>query len=439
MGGNKNSFPTLLNFLNETIITFPDIRKGENKKYEIKDAVISAFSVFFIQCPSFLSHQNLMEKNKGNNNARTIFDVYNIPSNNQIRNLLDPINPSLLIPVYNNAYSYLKEKQIINSYLSFNDNLLIPLDGTWFFSSNRISCDKCLHINHKDGTVTHYHSAITPVIVKPGNNKVISLPPEFIIPQDGKTKQDCENQAAKRWLKGEGLKYLKDYKVTILGDDLYSRQTICEVALSLHYNFIFVCKSSSHKYLYEWLAVFDNPKEDLNEKIIKHWTGKERLYYRYRFINNVPLKEGGDALKVNWAELFIFDKEGNVRKRFSYITNHIITEHNIVSLIEAGRAKCKIENENNNTLKTKGYHLEHNFGHGEKQLSNFLLSLNLLSFLFHTILEWFDLRYALLRKTLPRRKEFFNHIKCLTYYICFKNWTDMLIFMIKGLELEDPG
>lgn len=198
MGGNKNSFPTLLNFLNETIITFPDIRKGENKKYEIKDAVISAFSVFFIQCPSFLSHQNLMEKNKGNNNARTIFDVYNIPSNNQIRNLIDPINPSLLIPVYNNAYSYLKEKQIINSYLSFNDNLLIPLDGTWFFSSNRISCDKCLHINHKDGTVTHYHSAITPVIVKPGNNKVISLPPEFIIPQDGKTKQDCENQAAKR-------------------------------------------------------------------------------------------------------------------------------------------------------------------------------------------------------------------------------------------------
>ena len=439
MGGDKNSFTTLLNFLNETIITFPDIRKGENKKYEIRDAVISAFATFFMQCPSFLSQQNLMQKNKGNNNARTIFGVYNIPSDNQIRNLLDPINPELLIPAFNNAYSFLKEKNIIDSYVSFNDNLLIPLDGTWFFSSNNISCNKCLHINHKDGTVTHYHSAITPVIVKPGNNKVISLPPEFITPQDGKTKQDCENQAAKRWLKGEGLKYLKDYKVTILGDDLYSRQPVCEVALSFNYNFIFVCKSSSHKYLYEWLAAFDNPKEDLNEKIIKHWTGKERLYYRYRFINNVPLKDGEDALQVNWAELVVFDKQGNVKKRFSYITNHIITEHNIVSLIEAGRAKWKIENENNNTLKTKGYHLEHNFGHGEKHLSNFLLSLNLLSFLFHTILECFDQRYVLLRKTLPRRKDFFHHIKCLTYYICFSSWTDMLIFMIKGLELEDPG
>jgi len=99
----------------------------------------------------------------------------------------------------------------------------------------------------------------------------------------------------------------------------------------------------------------------------------------------------------------------------------------------------KGENKKYKTLKTKGYHLEHSFGHGEKHLSNFLLSLNLLSFLFHTILEWFDQRYALLRKTLPSRKEIFYHIKCLTYYICFKSWTDMLIFMIKGLELEDPG
>lgn len=439
MGGNKDCFNTLLNFLEECIDKFPDIRKGENIQYEMRDVVLSGFSVFFTQSPSFLQHQTMMEKNKGNNNARTIFNVDKIPTANQIRNLLDPVEPSLLIPFYNKAYDYLKEHGIIESYLSFNNNLLIPLDGTWFFSSNNISCYKCLSKKHKDGSVTYYHSAITPVIVKPGNNKVISLPPEFIRLKDGTTKQDCENKAAKRWLKSIGKTYLNDYPITILGDDLYSRQPVCELALSLNYNFIFVCKSQSHKYLYEWLSDFDNPEEDLHEHIIKKWTGKENLFFHYRFRNDVPLKEGKDALYVNWAELTIFDEKGNKRKHFSYVTNHMITKDNIVALIEAGRAKWKIENENNNTLKTKGYHLEHNFGHGEDNLSSILLSLNLISFLFHTILEWFDKRYALIRNDLPTRKMFFNHIKTLTVYICFESWNHMMRFMIKGLELEDPG
>ena len=83
--------------------------------------------------------------------------------------------------------------------------------------------------------------------------------------------------------------------------------------------------------------------------------------------------------------------------------------------------------------------MEHNFGHGKSNLSNILLSLNLISFLFHTILEFFDLRYALIRNDLPTRKMFFNHIKTLTVYICFESWNHMMRFMIKGLEIEDPG
>ena len=436
MGGDRGCFKTLLEFLEEEIPKFPDNRKGQNNKFEIRDAILSGFSVFFTQSPSFLQHQVMMEKNKGNNNGRTIFGIHKLPSENRIRDLLDPISPDLLNPVFSKCFSYLKDRGIIETYRSFNDNLLIPLDGTWFFSSPSIHCDKCLYRDHRDGTRTYYHSAITPVLVKPGINKVITLPPEFISHKDGKTKQDCENSAAKRWISGEGLNYV-DLKITLLGDDLYSRQPVCEEVLSRNYNFIFFCKSSSHKYLYEWLSDYDN--EDLNEQIIKRWTGKEKLFYRYRFVNNVPLKDGDDALRVNWAELTILDKDGNVRRHFSFITNHTITRHNVVLLIDAGRSRWKIENENNNTLKTKGYHLEHNFGHGKENLSNLLLTLNLLAFLFHTILELFDNRYYFLRKHLPSRKVFFNDIKSLTKYICFKSWTHMLIFMIKGLELEDPG
>ena len=76
------------------------------------------------------------------------------------------------------------------------------------------------------GNKTHYtHNAITPVIVAPNNPRVISLTPEFITPQDGNEKQDCEHAAAIRWLKAHGSKY-KEFGATILGDDLYSYQVI---------------------------------------------------------------------------------------------------------------------------------------------------------------------------------------------------------------------
>ncbi len=54
---------------------------------------------------------------------------------------LEPISPDLLTPVFNKCISYLQDKGIIDSFRSINDNLLIPLDGTWFFSSSNIGCN----------------------------------------------------------------------------------------------------------------------------------------------------------------------------------------------------------------------------------------------------------------------------------------------------------
>jgi hypothetical protein len=430
-------FNSLLTFLKSVVPSLPDLRTGNNKKYEMEDAVLSAFAPLFVQCPSFLSYQLLMEKSKGKNNGRSLFGIDVIPSDNHIRNLLDPIAPSYFYPVFNDAFHFLEDTKIIDSYRSAFDTNLIALDATWFHSSEKIYCDHCLHKDHKDGRKTYFHSVITPVIVKPGSNKVISLEPEFIQNRDGNEKQDCENSAAKRWLKENGLKYIEK-GATFLGDDLYCKQPLCELILSLGGNFIFTCKESSHKHLYEEINSFD-PKEDLNEIIIKKWVKKERLYYRYRFMNNIPLKDDEKAINVNWVELTILDKDGNVRKRFAFATNHTITKNNVVYIVEAGRSRWKIENEHNNTLKTKGYNLEHNFGHGKENLSNLLLTLNLLAFLFHTILEFLDKRYALIRKTLPRRTTFYDDLRALTRYFYFRHWKHLMHFMLEGLELEDPG
>ena len=438
MGGDEYSFERLLQFLEDSIATFPDLRTGANTVYEVRDAVLSAFSVFFMQSPSFLAHQRTMTGRMGKNNASSIFGVHKIPTDTHIRNLLDPVPAERLFPVFDKIFAFLFEQGVISELVTSDRLLLIALDATWFFSSEQIMCPSCQSKRHNNGTTTYYHSAITPVIVKPGVDQVVSLVPEFMSADDGSSKQDCENRAAKRWMETIGLRYLSErYTVVLLGDDLYAKNPVCEHAKEHGYSFIYVCKTASHDYLYNWLAEFSG--DDLHEKTLRHWTGKKHQLYRYRYRNDVPLRDGDDALRVNWMELTIMDTDATVARRFSFVTDLTLTDANIVNMIAYGRSRWKIENEHNNTLKTKGYHLEHNFGHGREYLSNFLMTLNLLAFLFHTVAHQFDRRYQLLRKTLGRRKTFFQDVRTLTRYFFYDSWSHLLITMINGLELEDPG
>ena len=165
-----------------------------------------------------------------------------------------------------------------------------------------------------------------------------------------------------------------------------------------------------------------------------------REVYTYRYANDVPLRDSDDALRVNWVELTITTTEGEVLYHNAFVTNHKITDKNVESIVLCGRARWKVENENNNTLKTKGYNLEHNYGHGEKNLSSLLATFIILAFLFHTVLDFMDGKYRLLRKKLSARQTFFNDIRSLSKYICFDSWDHLMNFMIEGLELNlDSG
>ena len=281
---------------------------------------------------------------------------------------------------------------------------------------------------------------VTPVIVCPAQSQVIPLVPEFVVPQDGHDKQDCENAAAKRWLLQHGQRY-SSLSVTVLGDDLYCHQPLCQQLLAQRFNFILVCRPESHITLYEHLVRVASPLETgivLPTVTAKRWTGKIEETYTYRYLNGVPLQDDQDALLVNWCELTVSRPEGKVIYKNSFATNHLITDDTVAAIVLAGRARWKVENENNNTLKTKGYNLEHNFGHGQQYLASFLATLNILSLLFHTLLERLDEKYKLLRSHLPTRKTFFDDLRALTQYLYFESWDHLLTFMLEGLELVIP-
>jgi hypothetical protein len=132
-------------------------------------------------------------------------------------------------------------------------------------------------------------------------------------------------------------------------------------------------------------------------------------------------------------------KTGEQRYHNSGITHHRLTADNVEQVAHASRGRWKIANEHNNVLKTKGYHLEHNFGHGKQYLAAFLLSLNLLAVLFHTVLEWSDDKYALLRRVLARRQTCFQDIQAFMRYMVFDDWEHLMEFMIRGLALASPS
>lgn len=415
--------------------SLPDHRTGQNSHYAIEDAAKGAFSVFFTQSASFLAHQQAMKQSKGRSNAETLFQIDQIPSDNQIRTLLDPISPRQLFGVFDTVYQQLNQTGVLADFQVLNKQLLVSMDGTSYFSSKTIHCQNCLHRTGAKEETIYYHTAILPVIVRPGRSQVVCLAPEFIMPQDGHDKQDCERTAAKRWIKFQAG-HFEPNRVTLLGDDLYSNQPLCELALEKKFNFIFVCLPESHQVLYQWLN-FLAANQDIDQIQVHRWNGRFTEIATYRFINEVPLRGGDKALNVNWCEIIITHSQtGEQLYHNAFVTNHPLTDQTVVEVVKAGRTRWKSENENNNVLKTKGYHLEHNFGHGKQYLTSFLLTLNLLAFLFHTVLELADDQYRLLRQALGARQTFFNDIRALTRYLCFESWSHLLTFMIQQLELQ---
>jgi hypothetical protein len=381
---------TLMGYLREAIDKIEDLRKpSPNKQYSLFDAALSAFGVFFFQCSSFLEHQKQLNSRKGRDNTQTLLDVFKIPTDAQIRNILDKINPNMLFGVFILVYQILKNKGFLKQYEVLNEQLLVPLDGTEYFSLKLIHCEKCSSKTHKNDSVTYFHTAILPVIASPNIEQVISLDPEFITPQDGHDKQDCETAAAKRWIQRH-VGIFEKCKVTLLGDDLFSRQPMCEIALKQSFHYIFVCLPDSHPTLYKWIDCFDALGE-VQYYQERHRHEKEWRLYNYRRKNQILLRDMETSIETNWLELIITrEKDQKIIFKNNWITDHLVSSNNIVEMAQAGRTRWKTENENHNTLKTKGYHLEHDFGHGSEYLVSILVTLNLLAFLFHTVLEFVD-------------------------------------------------
>jgi hypothetical protein len=201
-------------------------------------------------------------------------------------------------------------------------------------------------------------------------------------------------------------------------------------------HFILTCKEASHPALYEEVHLLEPVAGAITTQVVEKWHGRRRERWIYRWVEQVPLRGDLETVMVNWCELTIC--EGATDQQVyhcAWATDHPVTAETVPKIVASGRSRWKVENEGFNVLKNQGYHFEHNYGHGQQQLSSVLLTLLLLAFLCHTALGLSCKTYQAVRRELGARRTFFNDLRALSRYFYFSDWQCLLTFMYQQLDL----
>jgi hypothetical protein len=408
----------------------PDRRKGTRRAgdYSMADIGLSAFSLFFMGSPSFLEHQRALERGQGRSNCQTLFGMSAIPSDNYIRLMLDGASPAAFDGLFMRA---IEEAGSLTRFQCLGGRVLIALDGSEYFCSRKIQCSQCSTRRRSDGGTEYFHGFLGASMVAPGHQQVLPLPPAFIAPQDGAQKQDCERNAAKRWL-GQHAPALAHLRPTSPGDDLFACQSIATAIQRAGSNFILTCKPSSHPTITEYLH--GARLEEYRQIVCKRG---RRTTTIYRWLSGVPLRGTADAIQVNWFSIEIRNASGTRTYYNSFVTDLPVTADTVAELAACGRARWKIENETFNVLKTNGYNLEHNFGHGKQTLASVFLTLNLLAFAFHVAAHLAMLAWREAVAACGATYRFFENLRTITAYVVFVDWPHLLRAMTTA-DLRPP-
>jgi len=343
-------------------------------KISLPDALMSGFALFSLKDSSLLAFDEREPEN-----LKTIYGLESIPCDTQMRTILDGVEPETLRPSFQLIFRELQRGKVLEPYSYLSGHYLLSIDGTGYFSSHKIHCENCLEKTLKNGETLYHHQMLGAAIVHPDLSEVIPLMPEPIMKQDGENKNDCERNASKRFLE----KFRQDHphlKMIVIEDALSSNAPHIRELQRHNLRFILGVKESDHKHLFKQVA---QARESGTSTLYE--TTEKGVTRRYHFVNKVPLNASNQDLLVNFIEYWEISDKGE--KYFAWVTDMTITCLNCYDIMRGGRARWKIENETYNTLKNQGYHFEHNFGHGDKNLAVVFPLLMMLAFLVDQALQ----------------------------------------------------
>ena len=403
---------------------------GRRGKISIKDCLLSGHAVFSMKYASLLqfdkdSHEDVATIH----NLHTLYGIKTIPCDTYMRERLDEVDSIEIRPAYTKLFATVQRHKMLEGFEFMDGYYLMLLDGTGIFSSHEVHCENCCVKEHKDGSKTYYHQFLAAVIAHPDSKVVLPLCPEPILKQDGKSKNDCERNAAKRFIKDFRREH-PHLKAIVVEDGLSSNAPHINDLKNHDLRFILGAKPGDHTWLFDWVNTGGK-----KEYVIT----KDKLHHRFRYMNDVPLNDSNRDLLVNFLEYWEEDiKTGKVRQHFSWVTDFHLTEKNVYQIMKGGRARWKIENETFNTLKNQGYHFEHNFGHGDKNLSTVMGHLMMLAFLIDQIQQLCCPLFQAALKRLETKRHLWETWRRHCKEYLFTTWDEFLRALAYGIKKSRP-
>jgi len=362
-------FDSLIQLARHRFEKLPEQRRSPN--YLLTDTLMAGLALFSLKDPSLLAFQ----RRRLDHNLRSVFGLPAIPSDTQMRTILDEVDPDDVRPLFNDIFRKVQRGKVLEDYVYLDGCYLVALDGVEHFSSKKIHCDHCMIRHHQNGEVSYYHQMLGAVIVHPDISEVIPLAPEPILRIDGQKKNDCERNASRRWLK----RFCKEHphlRLLITEDALSSNGPHILDLKECGYHFILGVKPADHVALFEEVARRGEADEIGTLEVTDADTG---IRHSYLFVNEVSLNEANKEILVNFLHYVQVDPN-EVHHEWSWVVDLELTEANVYQVMRGGRARWRIENETFNTLKNQGYHFEHNYGHGYKNLTTVLALLMMAAF-----------------------------------------------------------
>ena len=394
----------------------------------LTDALMSAFAMFSLKSPSLLASDQ--ERTEGN--LQRVYGIERVPCDTAMREILDPVDPESLRPLFKHVFRALQRGKAMEDMVFVQGHYLLALDGTGYFSSTQIHCASCLETHHRHGTVTYRHQMLGAALIHPAKRAVIPLMPEPIIKRDGTEKNDCERNAAKRFI----TQLRRDHphlKLIVTEDSLSSNAPHIQMLHDHHLHYILGVKEGDHSYLFGYVAAAEQAGRVTYYDRDDPETG---LHHRFRFSSDVPLNESNDALRVNFLECW--EWAGDQVQHFSWVTDLRVHKGTVYQLMRGGRARWRIENETFNTLKNQGYHFEHNFGHGYQHLSVVFAVLMMLAFLVDQVQQLCCPLFQAVWAKLGSKRRLWERMKALFYDYALESMRHLFGALFYGVKKSAP-
>ena len=425
------SFSSIKNMISNNFMTIKD-RRAANVTNSIVDVMLSGLACMYYQSPSLLEFQRKMEKKEQRNNLRSMFSVMDLPTDQGIRNVIDQVDSEVAFrPIFKKLFYQLQRGKHLEQYQTLPGQYLLNVDGTQYFSSKEVKCKKCLT---RGTTKNQYngHQVLQGAIVKAGIRQVIPVMPEEICAQDGEAKEDCEINAFKRFLG----KFRKDHDklgIIINADALYATTPVIEAIHDHNANYIFKVQVANHKTLINNIKTADKSKVETlssrKNKLIIKWTNDVELF-------------STTNVRTNYIEAWelVPQKDGTNKSQYygKWITDLEIRADNAKTIIDAARARWKIENECFNSLKNHGYNIEHNYGHGSDNLCYNFYNLTLLAFTMHQIHQLTDKLFQKMRSQFGRLGSLWEEMRAMVHRLYFVSMRALWEFLAGDFDYEPP-